>query len=120
MSIVVLLVLSGFAVRSNLVSYYRASVRQSFKYRREEATCSSNERSSLEMMRMWCTGRVPKELYNTQGINPAFLTPEQAAKRAEKAKWKTVELFKVSTLPLTVYSQFTRRRSLSILSKSRP
>ena len=103
LSLLVLMALSGFAVRSNLSSFFRASPKAaSVRYRREHPTCSYfTEEAGLEMMHMWCSGHVPINVRNkteqelTASRHNSIANLDQAIKQAEKAKWKAVEQFKV-------------------------
>ena len=94
-----LLALSGFTVRSNLISFFRASQKSiSVRSRKESLSHAGvpEEDAGLEMMHMWFSGNVPRDVRRpTSSQQQRDKNLDEAAKEAEMAKWKAVELFKV-------------------------
>ena len=105
LALLMLMMLSGFTIKSNLTSLLKALQKvESSKRQLEEASCSSfTEEAGQDMMHMWCSGKVPQAGQPSTSAQQAVTPLDEAIREAEQKKWKAAELFKVNRIATCVW-----------------
>lgn len=87
--------LSAFTIRGNITLDSKPSKTKARSSERGELEAGPSVYVNFEMVEMMYTGHVPPEIIHPeQNVKE---TREQILKKAELAKWKMVEIFKVDT-----------------------
>ena len=98
LALLMLMVLSGFTIKSNLTSLLKTLQKaQSNIIQREEASCSAvTEEARQDRMHARSSGKVPQANQPSTSAQQTVSPLEEAVREAELKKWKAAELFKVN------------------------